>query len=287
MEETIARIRVAWELRQVGQSAEYIAERVGVHRATVYRWLTGIRQCGIKGFIRHYRNAKKGRRVRKTPGDVEQRVLSVRREYRDCCGQKMVYLLEQEGIHLSLSTVYRVLNKHLKLRKHHRTPNGQPVEQAQRPRAVIQMDTVDLGELFAFTAIDTCTREGQVVMRPSLTAADGKLALERIMQAFGHCEVLQTDGGSEFEAECAEAIPSHADRHRIARPYKKNEQAFIECFNGTLRREEFGHTPFKSSDLDLAQRRADAYLHYYHHQRPHLALDLKTPAQFVAESHLP
>lgn len=191
MEETIARIQVAWELKQVGQRAEYIAERVGV-----YRWLKGIRQRGVKGYVRHYRNAKKGRRVRKTHAYIEQRVLGLRREYRECCGQKIVYLLEQQGIHLSLSTVYRMLGKHLKLRKHHRTPQGQPIEQAKGPREVIQMDTVDLGEVFAFTAIDTCTKEGQVVMRPSLTAEDGKAALQQIMQAFDHCQVIQTDGAN-------------------------------------------------------------------------------------------
>ena len=50
--ESVAWIYVAWELRQAGQKAEYIAERVGVDRATVYRWLRGIRQRGIKGFMR-------------------------------------------------------------------------------------------------------------------------------------------------------------------------------------------------------------------------------------------
>ena len=55
----------------------------------------------------------------------------------------------------------------------------------------------------------------------------------------------------------------------------------------TLRREEFGHTPFKANNLALVQRRGDESLVFYHTQRPHLALDMKTPAQFVAESHLP
>jgi len=57
----------------------------------------------------------------------------------------------------------------------------------------------------------------------------------------GPVTVLQTDGGSEFKAGCAEGMSRLAERHRIARAYKKNEQAFIEAFNGTLRREEFGH----------------------------------------------
>ena len=181
---SVAQVYVAWELYRAGAEVKYIAERVGKHRATIYRWLKGIRVYGIQGFVKRYKNAKKGRRVRKTHAHLEQRVLSLRREYRDCCGQKIVYLLKQEGITLSLSTVYRILNKHLTLRKHHRTPKGEPVQRATRPREVIQMDTLDLGELYAFTAIDTFTKEAQVVIRPSLQAEDGKAALEQIMRAF-------------------------------------------------------------------------------------------------------
>jgi transposase InsO family protein len=276
---------VAWALRKQQVPVDEIAHEVERDRATVYRWLKGIRLYGIEGYIRRYRRAKKGRRVRKTHPHLEQRVLRLRREYRGCCGQKIVYLLKQEGVLLSVSTVYRILNKHLQLRKHSRTPKGEPLEKATRARQVIQMDTLDLGEVYAYTAIDTFTREGQVLIRPTLQAEDGKAALEHIMQVFGHCQVIQTDGGSEFEKDFVEAVDDYVERHRIARPYKKNEQAFIECFNGTLRREEFGHTPFKASDLELAQERADAFLDYYHHKRPHLALGMMTPAKF-AESHL-
>jgi transposase InsO family protein len=284
--DNVTRIYVAWELNEAGHKAEYIAERVGVHRATVYRWLKGIRIRGVRGYIRHYKNAKKGRRVRKTHPHVEQRVLRLRDEYRDCCGEKLVYLLGQEGIHISRSTVYRILNKHRKLRKHYRRAQGGPIQQATQARQVIQMDTMDLGHIYAYTAIDTFTREARVVIRPSLQAEDGRLAMETIMRELGPCQVLQTDGGSEFKAECAEKIHLYAQQHRIARPYKKNEQAFIEAFNSTLRREEFGRTPFRADDLQLAQQRADAFLDYYHNRRPHMSLRMKTPSEFT-ESHLP
>ena len=148
------------------------------------------------------------------------------------------------------------------------------------------MDTVILGDVYAFTAIDTYTKEAAVIMRPGLTALDGKQALETIADCFGPIGVLQTDGGSEFEKEFSEVVGLYTREHVIARPYKKNDQAFIECFNGSLRREEFGKTPFRASDIVLAQQRADDYLAYYHCQRPHLALDMKTPSQFAAESHL-
>lgn len=285
--DSVARIHVAWELRQAGQKAGYIAERVGVDRATVYRWLRGIRQRGIVGYIRHYRGAKKGRRIRKTHSQLEQHVLRLRWEYRNCCGQKLVYLLSREGIELSLSTVYRILNKHLRtLHKHVRTARGEPAQRGKEPGEVVQMDTIDLGELFGFTAIDTYSKQAAVVIRPGLTAQDGQSALDVFAHSFGKVHTIQTDGGSEFEKEFAQTVGQFCDEHVVARPYRKNDQAFIECFNGTLRREEFGKTPFKATDLALAQQRADAFLDYYHFQRPHLALDMMTPAQFIAESHL-
>lgn len=285
--DTVTQIQAAWELQKAGHGADEIAAQLGKHRATIYRWFKGIRMRGIRGYVQYFKQAKKGRRIHnKTHGYVVQRVLSVRREYRECCGEKIVYLLAQEGLDISRSTVYRILNRHRTLRKHHRQAKGAPVQRATKPRQVIQVDTVDLGDVYAYTAIDTFTRQAAIVMRPSLQAADGRAALERLMQHFGRVTVLQTDGGSEFKAECAEGMHLWADRHRIARAYKKNEQAFIETFNGTLRREEFGDRKFQVGELELAQQYADEFLDYYHNRRPHLSLHMLTPVQF-AESHLP
>lgn len=281
----ITQIHIAWELRKANKSTKYIATQIGVHRATVYRWLKGIRQNGIRGYIQIYKNAKKGRRVHQTSAVVKKRVIALRREYRNCCGQKIQYLLKQEGIHISLSTIYRILGRHFKLRKHQRTARGKPLRTAKAPREAIQMDTVDFGELFAYTAVDVFTKEAQVVFRPTLRAEDGKQALEEIMKYFGHCSNLQTDGGKEFEAEFAEVVGQYTDQHVIGRPYRKNDQAFIECFNGTLRREEFGKPKFRSDQLTEVQQMADQFILYYHYKRPHMALDMKTPLAF-AESHL-
>lgn len=61
-------------------------------------------------------------------------------------------------------------------------------------------------------------------------------------------EVVQTDGGGEFEAEFALTMWSYCQRHRIARPYQKNEQAFIESFNRTLRKEFRGWSRYQQHD---------------------------------------
>ena len=92
-----------------------------------------------------------------------------------------------------------------------------------------------------------------------------------MMAYFGHCQTLQTDGGSEFEAEFAQRAPAFADHHRIARPYKKNEQAFIERFNLTVRKECLGWAKYSSFWLSSLQREVDLWLCYYHFVRPSMA----------------
>jgi transposase InsO family protein len=275
---TWTQLELAWELDRAGVKVSLIAQRVGKHRATVYRWLRGMRSVGLREFVGEYKNAKKRPRRRKVDPYVERRVLSIRAEHCDCCGEKIVYWLNKEGIHLSRSTVYRVLNRHLRLRPKGRRnrPRG-PVPRSEGPREVIQMDTVDFGGLYAYTAIDTYTREAQVILLPSLTGEDGRKALDAVMAYFGSCKVLQTDGGREFMGEFEQGVGSYAQHHRVARPYRQNEQAFVESFHRTLRKECLGWWKYKPSDREQLQKDVQEYLDYYHYQRPHLGLGMQPP----------
>lgn len=283
---SVTRIWVAWELHKAGHEVTYIAEQVGRHRSTIYRWLKGIRLYGIKEFVRRYQNAKKGRRQHQTHPFVQQRVLSIRREHHNCCGDKIVYWLATEGIHVSRSTVYRILNKLLVLRSRGRKNVSRgPLPRASRPREVIQMDTIDFGDVFAYSAIDIFTREGQVVVRQTLTAQDGADALEEMMAYFGSCHIIQTDGGSEFEAAFAECATDYANHHRVARPYRKNEQAFIERFNRTVRQECLGWEKYRPHQIPALQAHLAQWLHYYHYIRPSMAFDPMRPP-LLGLSHL-
>lgn len=113
---TLTQPELAWELHRVGVEVPVIAQRVGKHRATVYRWVKGIRLAGVREFVREYKQAKKKRRRRKANPYIERRVLSIRRKYHDCCGEKVVYWLVKESVQISRSTVYWILNRHLQLR---------------------------------------------------------------------------------------------------------------------------------------------------------------------------
>ena len=160
-----------------------------------------------------------------------------------------------------------------------RTGGGDPSLSQGGPRQVVQMDTVMFGNLFAFTAIDIHTREADILVAPALTAAYECTFLEQAMtrRFDGWVELIQTDGGSEFKESFARNVLTYCQRHRVARPYKKNEQAYIESFNRTVRKECLGWLHYRLEDLPECQRNVDAFLQRYHYHRPHLSLGLQPP----------
>jgi putative transposase len=159
-----------------------------------------------------------------------------------------------------------------------------PIPEATHAREVIQMDSVDFGQVFAFTGIDIFTKEVAVKLYGSLTATDGLDFLSfSFSSRFTHVNLLQTDGGSEFKAEFRSHVFTYADRFRVARPYKKNEQSYIESFNRSLRKECFGWSKYHTKDIPCLEKELGEYLVYYHTRRPHMSLEMKTPSQFLKE----
>ena len=93
----------------------------------------------------------------------------------------------------------------------------------------------------------------------------------------GHVEGLQTDGGPEFKGAFAQQARAYCDRHRIARPYKKNEQAYIESFNSTLHKECLGCGTYRADDLSRLIPDVETFLARYHYHRPHLGFSPMRP----------
>lgn len=287
LEDSVTAIKICWQLAQNGISPEDIPEQVGRDRATVYRWLAGVRLHGINEFVRRYRAAKKGHRHSKTNPVVKAWIYAAREENRDCCGEKIRHFLKKDHDHVvSVSTVYRVLAEKYQLRsKWKKNVKRGGVLRGTRPREAIQTDTVDFGKVFAFTSIDTYTKEPCVVLKPALDSTMGAEALLEQLAYFGDIEGIQRDGGPEFKGRWDALARQRIPLVRTARPYRKNEQAFIERFNGILRKECLGYGPYVPGQIPELQRRLDEFMKYYLYRRPHLSLNMQTPNEF-AMSHL-
>lgn len=275
-------ISLCWELYKTGIPKSHIAERLKKNRETIHIWIKGAERYGLLGFLDKYHQAKKGeRRKRKTDPIVKRLVWGIREREFNCCGQKVQYFLEHEHkIHLSVTTIYDILSEKYVIRPDWRKNQVRgKVPRASMPREVVQMDTIDFGKAFAFTAIDIFSKEADIFLAPELTTQFGKEFLYSSMtrRFNGHVQLIQTDGGSEFKAEFLHSVNLFCDRHRVARPYKKNEQSFIESFNRTVRKECLGWQDYCLDDLSECQGMVEAFLKRYHYHRPHMGLGMTPP----------
>ena len=280
------KITMAWELFEAGVPKRHIASKLGLHWETVGIWIRGIQDHGLLEFLDIYANAKKGPRVKRQVDTLLKRwVWEIRDREMDCCGQKIRYFLDKEhNTRLSVPKIYEILAEKYKIKsKWKKNQIRGPVPHASKPREVIQMDTVDFGEVFAFTGIDIFTKEADVVIFPSLTSHEGLIYLETSMKRRfdNHSDLIQTDGGPEFKNEFKANVHRFSNRHRVARPYKKNEQSFIESFNRSLRKECLGWIKYKPNQVDYLNNIVINYLERYHYHRPHISLGMRPPLERI------
>lgn len=280
---TLTHYEVAWKMHRANSNIDQICQVVGKHQATVYRWLKRIRRVGIKAFLKARQTAKHRRPKTRTPEHIIQRIVDIRNQW-GWCGQKMQKELSaKHGIKLGLATIYRWLHDRFasaavgvrQYSKH------QAMVTAEAPRKVVEHDTVDLGELYAYTTEDIFSKEPSIYIGINLEMATGAEALECHSQCYGFVELQQSDNGSEFQKLFRDAVLATGSKHRYSRPYKKNEQAHIENFNKALRNECFGKIKYKKEQLEEVRLQAKLFTQHYIHERWHMGLpDMMTPAQF-------
>lgn len=276
------KIVLAWELFEEEIAKNHIAKQLGIHRETVGIWIGGIAKIGLKEFLDSYARAKKGeRKQRQVDPILKRRIWSIRRREKDCCGQKIQYFLEKEyGVRPSVSKIYEILaEKYVIKSKWKKNMMSGPVPQASKAREVIQMDTIDFGDVFAFTAVDIFSREADVFLAPELTAFYGyeflRYSMQRRFNSFS--KLIQTDGGPEFKDEFKKHVLEYTKRHRISHPYKKNEQSYIESFNRTVRKECLGWNKYNTQEIPELKGYVEEFLDRYHYHRPHIGCGMKPP----------
>ena len=93
----------------------------------------------------------------------------------------------------------------------------------------------------------------------------------------GHVHLIQTDGGPEFKADFINHVYKFCDCHRISRPYRKNEQSYIESFNRAVRKECLGWSKYTIDQLSECTEMVESFLKRYHYHRPHMGIGMKPP----------
>jgi putative transposase len=103
--------------------------------------------------------------------------------------------------------------------------------------------------------------------------------LDRLVSERGKPQRLRSDNGPEFISDELQGWckTNEVDLHWIE-PGKPTQNAYIERFNGTFRREVLNANVFSS--LAQVRRTVADWLVEYNMVRPHQALEFMTPAEY-------
>lgn len=207
--------------------------------------------------------------------------------------RRLTILLRREGWPVNAKRVYRLYDEeNLKVRSVERKKiaRGQRVPQGQAtmPDECWSADFVsdklaDGRSIRVLTVVDQFTREcicldvDRSMNGPKVVTALNQAIAERGARP----RSLTLDNGSEFAGRAMELWAQESGVQLcFIRPGRPVENGFIESFNGRLRDECLNVEWFAS--LSDARQKLALWREHYNHQRPHSALDDRTPAAFAS-----
>jgi putative transposase len=208
-------------------------------------------------------------------------------------------LLRREGWRVNFKRVHRLWRKHgLKVRRNQRKKRRltggansctrRPAEYKNHVWAwdILYDRSADGGPLKWFTLVDEYTRECLALeVGRRMTARAVIEILAGIVRARGAPVHIRSDNGSEFVAR---AIRAWTERMGVAtlyiHPGAPWENGYAEAFNGRVRDELLNAEEFAS--LREARVLGIEWQREYNHDRPHSALEYRTPAEFAQPTQL-
>lgn len=207
-------------------------------------------------------------------------------------GFKKLYLrIRNKGYlwnHKRIYRVYKALGLHIRRKTKHRLPTRvqTPLEDLHAINHVWSMDfmsdTLWHGKRYRLlNVIDEYNREFlDVEVDTSLPARRVIHTLERICEWRGYPNTIRVDNGPEFISTQLELwCRSHNIFLDFIRPGKPTENARVERFNGSFRRECLNCYIFGS--LGEVKEIVQEWMIDYNHHRPHEALGNLSPIQFL------
>ena len=142
-------------------------------------------------------------------------------------------------------------------------------------------DSLSTGRRFrTFNVLDDFNREGLAIeVDVALPSTRITRVLDRIAEQRGYPNAIRCDNGPELRSGTLQAW---ADQHNVKLSYiepgKPTQNAFIERFNGTYRREILNAYLFQS--LDEVKAITEQWLNEYNFIRPHAGIGNIPPKEY-------
>jgi len=287
------------------QRVAHTCRHFGISRQTFYRWHRRYDPMDLTSLEGHSHRPRHCRRPTWS-FPLEEKVLTLRRQFPRWGKDKLAVLVRREGVPVSSSMVGRILTqlkrqgrlvealrsrlpgsrRALRIRPYAvRKPKQYAVS---APGDLVEVDTMDVrpvpGVVFKqFTARDLLSRWDVIQAHRRATASNAAQFLQTLQHRMPFpLRALQVDGGSEFAAQFEQACQQRGLHLFVLPPRSPKLNGAVERANRTHSEEFYQVTPC-SLELKKLNRELRAWERIYNTVRPHQALGYLTPRQFLAQ----
>lgn len=210
--------------------------------------------------------------------------------------RRLWVLLRRMGCDVNHKRVYRIYREaglQVRRRKRKRLARNRgeplPVPEKVNDRWVLdfmQDRLSDKRRIRVLTVVDAFSRECLAIeIDSSMSGQRVTRILDEIIEYRGKPRVLLTDNGPEFRGRHMDAWAWRSGiRQEFIQPGKPMQNGHCESFNGRFRDECLNEHYFIS--LRDARSTVEDWRRHYNVERPHSALNYKTPAEFAATHSL-
>lgn len=274
-QQAVLLVKRGWSMRR---TSRYL----GVYPSTVLRW--------CEKASRYHRSiiptlsSKPHCHPKSLSDDLIGKIIEYRQRYHRCA-QVLHYLLNRDGLLVSLSSVKRTLRRnnlvnHSKWKKWH---TYLPRPAAEKPGILVEIDTIVDGpvgnRLYLYTMLDVCSRWAFALPFERISTHKSLFFVRQgqIVSPFKF-ETIQSDHGSEFSVWLTKRLNEQGLTHRHSRVRTPSDNGHLERFNRTIQDECINRIP---RSLSIYKKEIPEYLKWYNEKRPHMALKMKSPLEVL------
>ena len=236
----------------------------GISRPTLRKWLRRFEQDGEAGLKEQSRRPHSSP-SKKISADVEQWILSLRRERRLGVKRIRAELRRLHDVQLSPTEIHKVLVQHeLNVLPRRRRARHQPKRYSRPvPGDRVQMDVCKIRPgLYQFTAVDDCSRYLVAGLAQRASAAATLAFLDQVLDQMPFAiQRIQTDRGTEFFAETVQRrLMAETIKFRPVPPRSPHLNGKVERVQRTVL-EEFW--PTVDARADEVSDQLALWVHHY------------------------
>lgn len=268
-------IKEGWSTRQA-------ARYYGYNQSTIVRWVKKARMSNRNTIRTESSRPKK--HPRQLSPELVHTIIQYRLNHRRCA-EVLHHLLSKNDYEVSLSSVKRTLKRngltrYSRWKKWHQYPER---PKATSPGVLVEIDTIHDGphtdRLYVYGLLDVCSRwaYAEVATHINTYGSLQFLAKARGIAPF-QFTTIQSDHGPEFSKYFSKQVLASGLSHRHSRVRTPSDNGHLERFNRTLQEECMSRVP---RSLKAYQKALPEYLQYYNSERPHMALNMRSPLEVM------